>query len=185
MISRFSFTARLVATAVVALAAGSARAGCADMPRADERPRLLRTAAVMPAERAPVSIVGLWKFSFVAHGNPSGPPDGTPIDAGFATWHADGTELMNSGRSPRSSSFCMGVWKRTGPFSVKLNHWALSWSDDGGAFVGPANIREELTLDAGGNSYHGTFSIDQYDASGSTVLGHVVGTVSATRIGVE
>lgn len=187
MNSRFSFAAPFVAvaTAAITLAAGAARAGCGDMPRTGDAPRMVRVAAAMPAERLPTSIVGLWKFTFVAHGNPSGPPDGTPIDAGFATWHADGTELMNSGRAPRSSSFCMGVWKHTGPFSVKLNHWALSWSDDGGAFVGPTNIREEVTLDPGGNSYQGTFSIDQYDASGSAVTGHVVGNVSATRVGVE
>src|SRR5262245_23104935 len=53
------------------------------------------------------SIVGLWQITFTSK-DTSGIPDGTVIDAGYATWHADGTEIMNSGRPPITSSFCMG-----------------------------------------------------------------------------
>jgi len=140
--------------------------------------------AAMP--RWPV-IVGLWKFSFVAMGNPPpGPPDGTVVDFGYATWHADGTELMNSGaRPPQSSNFCMGVWKETAPGSFRLNHYAISWTPDGSAFLGPANIKEEVTVSDGGRRYAGVFTIDQYDASGKTLLAHVQGNVSATRVTME
>jgi hypothetical protein len=128
------------------------------------------------------AIVGLWRVTLLARGNPPpGPPDGAVLDKGFATWHADGTELMNSGRPPASSSFCMGVWKQTGPASYQLNHWALSWSTDGTAFVGPTNIREQVTVHHR-DTYTGTFNIDQYDAAGTTVLGHVQGVVMGERI---
>lgn len=118
------------------------------------------------------SIVGLWKFSFVAEGN-SEIPDGVVIDSGYVTWHADGTELMNSGRAPMTGSFCMGVWKRVGR-TYKLNHYALSWDPNGTNLVGPANIRERVRVDPGNNSYSGTFTLDQYDTSGNVLI-HIRG----------
>lgn len=139
-------------------------------------------------------IVGLWQFTFVAKGNtPPGPPDGATVDAGYVTWHSDGTELMNSGRAPTTGDFCMGVWKQVGRSTYELNHFALAWAWDpstsatgpgtGGAdFVGPANIREEVTLDRSRNSYQGTFTLVQYASDGKTVLATVTGTVTATRI---
>jgi hypothetical protein len=50
--------------------------------------------------------------------------------------------------------------------------------------IGPANIREEVTLDATGNSYTGKFTIHQFDLNGNT-LAHVAGNISATRITVD
>jgi hypothetical protein len=167
------------------------------------------------------AITGLWKFTFTAKGdvgtgapaNALPLPDGAPVDAGFVTWHDDGTELMNSGRAAASGSFCMGVWKQVGPSTYKLNHWALSWIPDyhpgatnswsqipGGIdetfqALGPANIRETLTLSRDGKSYQGVFLLTQYvndgtktpitDTDGAPIAFVIVGTVSATRITVE
>ena len=145
------------------------------------------------------SIVGLWKFTFTAKGNsgnpfPFNPPDGALLDAGFVQWHSDGTEIMNSGRDPASGSFCLGVWKSTGPSSYKLNHFALSWDATGksctlpqqpdatGCFEGPTNIREEVTVDHSGNHYDGTVTIDQYDPTEMHLLFELKGTVSGDRI---
>jgi len=142
-------------------------------------------------------IVGLWQFKFIAKGNnPPGPPGGAIVDAGYVTWHSDGTELMNSGRAPTTGDFCMGVWKQVKHSTFKLNHFALAWAfglntpvtgpGTGGAdFVGPANIREEVTLDSSGNSYEGTFTLVQYAPDRTTVLATVTGTVTATRITVD
>src|SRR5262249_4473417 len=110
------------------------------------------------------------------------PADAPPVDKGFVTWHADGTELMNSGRPPMTGSFCMGTWKQVGPATYVLNHWALSWDPSGTVFVGPTNIRERVTVDRSGDRYTGTFSITQYDTDGKTPLGGVSGTVKASRI---
>ena len=50
--------------------------------------------------------------------------------------------------------------------------------------IGPANIREDVTLDVHGAGYTGTFSIDQYDTSGNRLV-HITGEVKATRITVD
>jgi hypothetical protein len=129
-------------------------------------------------------IVGLWKIQFVAKGNsgPGAPPDGAILDDGYATWHADGTEIMNSSRPPITSSFCMGVWKKVGRSTYSLNHVALSWDGTGTVFVGPASIREVVTVDNHGNSFSGTVTLTQYAIDGATVLGAVSGTVSGLRV---
>jgi len=129
-----------------------------------------------------VSIVGFWHVKFVSEGT-TGIPDGTIIDMGFSQWHSDGTEILNSSRPPATSNFCLGVWEKTGNHAYKLNHFALS-SDLHGNLIGPANIREEVTLDASGNSYTGKFTIDQFDLNGNT-LAHVAGNISATRITID
>ena len=49
-------------------------------------------------------------------------------------------------------------------------------------FVGPANIREQVTVDSSGNNYEGTFTLVQYEPDGITVLATITGTVTATRI---
>ena len=103
-------TTRLEAFAAVAIAAAwfapSARAGCLDMRTAPiaglhaSAPRV-RTGALADegTDRAP--IVGLWKIQFILPGaGPMG--EDVVIDDGYATWHSDGTELMNSSRPPTS-----------------------------------------------------------------------------------
>jgi hypothetical protein len=122
-------------------------------------------------------ITGFWKVQLSL-------PDGTVIDEGYTTWHADGTEILNSSRRPISGNFCMGVWKRTGRFTYKLNHFAMEWDPTGTTFIGPLNLKEEITLDATHNSYAGTFTVDQYDTSGN-VIGHGNGNVTAQRITVD
>jgi hypothetical protein len=132
------------------------------------------------SERAPIT--GLWKVKFTSKGNTGiGIPDDATIDEGYATWHSDGTEIMNSGRVPKTGNFCMGVWKKTGRSSYRLNHFALSWDPTGTTLIGPTNIREEIVLDNQENSYSGTFTIDQYDTEGHLVV-HISGVVSGQRI---
>jgi hypothetical protein len=131
---------------------------------------------VSDKEGANHRIVGFWKFKFVL-------PDGTVIDNGFVQWHSDGTEITNSSRPPATGNFCLGVWEKSGPSSYQLNHFALSW-DLNGNLIGPAQIREDVTLNHKADQYEGTFTIDQYDVSGNP-LAHVAGTVTATRITVD
>jgi len=157
------------------------------MPALAQRPLLkpaaYRLAALAVAARDDdndAAIVGMWKVQFVSEGT-NGIPDGTMIDSAYAQWHTDGTEIMNSGRPPITSSFCLGVWKKTGESTYKLNHFALSWDPTGTVFVGPANIRENVTLNAQGNSFSGTFTIDQFDTNGNT-LAHIVGKITAQRV---
>jgi hypothetical protein len=124
-------------------------------------------------------IVGMWKFTFISKNN-QGIPDGTVIDAGLSQWHSDGTEFLNSGRrAPATQNFCLGVWKKTGRLTYKLNHLGLSY-DPAGIPNGSANIREDVIVDSRGNSYTGTFTIDVLDPRGVRVA-HLTGEITGER----
>ncbi|WP_297695174.1 hypothetical protein [Phenylobacterium sp.] len=124
------------------------------------------------------SIIGMWSVQFFAGGN--------MIDFGYAQWHADGTEIMNSGgRSPASENFCLGVWAQTGPFSYKLNHFALSYDPGTGALNGKVNIKEDVTLDQKGAQFDGTFTIDVFDPNSNALLQHVGGRIVGRRVAVN
>lgn len=127
------------------------------------------------------SIVGLWRVTFTSEGT-DGIPDGTVIDNAYAQWHSDRTEIMNSSRPPMTQSFCLGVWKKVGERRYVLNHFAISW-DSNGNLIGPANIREEVTLE-GRENFRGTFTIDQFDQVGNP-LAHLAGVLAGTRITVD
>ncbi len=198
----------LAATLAATLVSNSAAAGCTSLDGVDTQPAqgaapARASGAFMPtvyypgaAQFTPVSyddtaaIVGLWKFTFISKGNgvasPTNPPipDGVELDAGYVTWHSDGTELTNSGsRAPKSGDFCMGVWKQVGPASFKLHHVTLGWNAEGTAPDGPGVLRELVTVSRSGNSYSGSLTIDQYDALDHSKLAvHLTGVVTATRI---
>jgi hypothetical protein len=126
--------------------------------------------------------VGFWKVKLISEGN-VGIPDGTVIDNGFAEWHSDGTEILNSSRVPATGSFCMAVWQKTGKMTFDLNHFALAWNADG-TFVGPGQMRQEVTVNKAADQYSGTFTIDQFDSAGNP-LAYLDGKVIATRITVD
>ena len=169
--TRFWFALVPVALALTSGLSAQSRVGCGYL---GEPKAALKPASFVLVSEQNAPIVGLWQIQFAL-------PDGTVIDSGYATWHSDGTEIMNSGRAPMTSSFCMGAWKQTKNGMFKLNHFALSWDSTGQNLVGPANIRELVAVDHTGNHYSGTFTIDQYDTNGN-LLAHVAGSVTATRI---
>lgn len=132
----------------------------------------------------------------LARQRPKGGARTLPAQPQYVTWHADGTELMNSGRAPTTGNHCMGVWEQTGPSTFKLNHFPLAWEFDantpstaqgtGGAdYIGPANIRETVTVSRDGSSYEGYFTLVQYAADEKTVLADIAGVVNATRVTVH
>jgi len=153
--------------------------------------RMLRTEF---SDREGPSIVGMWHVTFTSHGSDSDLPEGTPVDNALVVWHGDNTELMNSDRPPQDGDFCMGIWKQTGRYTYKLNHFAwfanaydptnpLSWSEIGPA-QGPTQIVEEITLSPDGTHYSGTFTLDAYDTSGNPGV-HIAGVLSGTRITMD
>jgi hypothetical protein len=162
--------------------------------------RLLRTAGGEDLDQLlSPPIVGFWHVKFISDGVTSGIPGGIPpgaeVDAGYSQWHSDGTEIMNSGgRAPNTGDFCLGVWTQVGPLQYKLNHFAAAWDptqgkDDSagnptGEIVGPANIRENITLAPNGQSFQGSFTIDQYDEN-MNLLQHLQGKITGTRITVS
>lgn len=133
-------------------------------------------------------IVGMWHVQFIAEGNKGSmaPPDNTVIDSALVVWHADGTEIMNSGRPAQDGNFCMGVWERTGFFRYRLNHFALgndtANSPSGiGNPAGPTRFQESVLVSPDGNHYTGNFTLDAANPDGSPAA-HIVGVVKATRI---
>jgi len=142
---------------------------------AADKPQLDRASVADELQPAGASIVGMWQFTFVSNG--------IVIDAGFSQWHSDGTEITNSSRPPATGNFCLGVWKRTGPSTYKLNHKGLSF-DSNGQFIGPATIGLEVKIDHNGDTYSGTFTIDQFD-NANHLLAHIAGDVTAQRVTVD
>jgi hypothetical protein len=127
------------------------------------------------------SMVGTWKEHWISEGS-NGIPDGTEVDAGYAQWHSDGTEINVSGlRAPLTGDVCLGEWIRTGARTYRMNHFGISYDSNGVTLVGPARIQQWLTLDPKGNATTGKFTIDQYDEAGS-LLAHVQGNVIGTRV---
>jgi hypothetical protein len=134
-------------------------------------------------------IVGMWHVKFTAEGNSAGPPNGTPIDNAIIVWHADGTEIMASGRPPQDGDVCMGVWKKVGPNQYKANHiaWAGNDTTNPGGIgnpMGPTQILEAVTLSTDGNSFRGTFALRATDTSGNPTA-YILGTITATRVTLE
>ena len=149
-------------------------------------PRLVLAAltndeAATPSEP---SMVGTWKEQWISEGS-EGIKDGTEVDAGYAQWHSDGTEINISGlRAPLTGDVCLGEWIKTGARTYQMNHFGISYDSTGTNLVGPARIQQWLTLDPNGNSTSGKFTIDQYDEAGN-LLAHVQGNVTGTRVTME
>jgi len=183
---RIIITAAVVAVAFGTVFAPAARASCGSWDDKGGASWQLKPSSGRPGDFGVIrlaafepdgSIVGMWRVDFT--------PDGAdqPIDSAVAQWHSDGTEIMNSSRDPRTSSFCLGVWKRTGPLTFALKHLAMSW-DGAGNPIGPATILETVTLDRHANSFSGRFVLTQYALDGVTpIFGTpITGSISGTRI---
>lgn len=183
-------TTTLGLAAFAATFAPLANAGCAD---AGAKPAAslgrhsgvyLMQAAYRPAWLVPVGdrdnddapIVGMWKVEFDANGG--------VFDFGYQQWHGDGTEILNSGkRSPASENFCLGVWKKAGHNTYKLNHYALSYDPATGLMNAMVNIHEYVTLNRDGDSFSGTFTVDVYTPQGVVIPpAHVEGTITGGRV---
>jgi len=150
-------------------------------------PRLLRTAFNSDddesAKHEP-SMVGTWKEHWISEGT-AGIPDGTQVDAGYAQWHSDGTEINISGmRAPMTGDVCLSEWIKTGPRTYRMNHFGMSYDATGQSIVGPARIQQWITLNAKGDSTTGRFIIDQWDEAGN-VLAHLEGKIVGTRVTME
>jgi hypothetical protein len=162
-----------------------------------------RTQAIPNPLRSLEPISGLYEVTLIAEGTP-GIPNGSVVDHGYSVWHADGSEIMNSGRPAGDSNFCLGTWAQTGKRTYKLNHFTLSWfqsvspTPDPGVpplpglysvnniFAGPGNISETITLARDHQSFTGSFTIIQYDRSGNVVPGFpITGNAYGTRLTIN
>jgi hypothetical protein len=134
-------------------------------------------------------IVGMWRFQMTTPG-----PNGTSVlvDDGYAQWHSDGTEIQNSGlHAPKTSNFCLGVWKQTGFNTYKLNHFPMAWDATGD---NPANpIQLTMTVkQTDSDHFSGSFTLKVYtwdgveltNASGPPVA-TITGKITAVRVTID
>jgi hypothetical protein len=129
------------------------------------------------------SIVGLWDVTFFVGNGPD------VYDRGFEQWHEDGTEItMDIAVSPAAGNVCLGVWKQTGPRTVKLHHVGWNWdiSVTPAAFAGLFVLDMTVTLGKTGDVYVGNYVTDSYDTNGNQIPAfHGDGVVRGSRISVQ
>jgi hypothetical protein len=134
------------------------------------------------------AIVGFWRQELVSKGT-EGVPDGTVLENGLSQAHSDHTEILNSSRPPISGNFCLGVWEKVGERTYNVNHFLLAWDSTGTTFIGPTELREEVTVDPDGDHYSGTFTLENYSEDSTRkltlILPIVNGVTSGTRIKVD
>jgi hypothetical protein len=166
----------LAAFGALALAAPAAWAGCAD--GAAVAPAAWRHGAgdaqLIRVNLVGQGIVGMWAVTLKSGDN--------LVDWGYAQWHSDGTEIMNSGgHSPASGNFCLGVWRQTGPNSYHLKHYPLAYDPGTNLLAAKIILTEDVTVDRDGDSFSGTFTSGGTDANGHQLpVGH--GTITGHRI---
>jgi hypothetical protein len=165
----------VLGAAVFLLSTGSARAACGDPTFSTHE----HIALPLPGPAGPQSdsIVGLWHVTYWL---------GTSVfNETLDQWHSDGTEFENAYLSPLGGNICFGVWKPTGPRSVKLHHIGWTFSSDGTTLTGYFTLDEENTVAPNGMSYSGNFTFKTFNTDGSPAGTDLSGTMDATRITVE
>ena len=122
------------------------------------------------------SIVGLWHVTYVA-------PDGSTVYESFDQWHGDGNEFEVA--DVGVGVVCQGTWKQTPAGTVRLFH--IGWKFDLNNVVnGTFTITQTNMVGGDGNSYQGTFELQNFDLDGNHIDGEdVSGTVKATRLTVN
>ena len=119
------------------------------------------------------SIAGLWLTTSTIEGQQL---------QSFESFTNEGLEFLNDSGSPIEGNVCFGIYQ-TGPRGViTVNH--PSWNYDGGGnLIGTVVIKEQITVDAGGKTFHGNITVDIYDLSGARQA-HLAGTYTGKRITV-
>jgi len=120
------------------------------------------------------TIVGLWDVKFIA--------DNQVVDEGFDQYHSDGTEILNDTPPPAAGNVCLGVYENTGPRTLSLKHPSWLYDPTNTFVIGRVTILERITLDRGGRSFTGTFTVQFRDLSGNTFAPDLTGQLKADRI---
>lgn len=176
---RLSHNGSVAALAMIGFLAATSHAwaGCGDRLAVD--PASWRQgdadAQLIRASLGSQGIVGLWSVSLMA--------GGAQVDWGYAEWHADGTEIMNSGgHTPASGNFCLGTWRQSGPNTYHLKHFPLAYNPANGQLAAKIILTEDVTVDRTGENFSGSFTQDVYDPTGATLLQHIAGAITGRRV---
>lgn len=121
------------------------------------------------------SIVGLWHAVYTSGGV-------TAWEA-FDQWHTDGLEFEAA--DLQIGSMCQGTWVKTSPGTVRLFHVGWNFDPTGITLTGYFTEIQVDTVSADGNTYDGTYTLQNFDLSGNHIQGQdQSGTVHAIRLTV-
>lgn len=134
-------------------------------------------------EHGQPTMVGTWKERWISKGS-EGIPDGPEVDAGYAQWHSDHTEMNISGLRAPLTGMSAWEWRKLGEHQYRTNHFGILYDRTGQNLVGIAHIQQWLTLDSEGMATTGRFSIDQYDEAGN-LLAYVQGKILGSRVTMD
>jgi hypothetical protein len=142
--------------------------------RAPAQTAAAQTAAVLDGDDA--TIVGLWDVKFIA--------DNQVVDEDFDQYHSDGTEILNDTPPPATGNVCLGVYTGTKPGgrTIKLKHPSWIYDPTNTVVAGIATILEKITLDRGGRSFTGTFTVQIRDLMGNAIAPDFSGQLHGDRI---
>lgn len=173
----------VAAFACAAAIAPAANAGCgADVLKApaswNTTPSGQTNPLLMRVNMGASGIVGMWSVNLYV--------GSALVDWGYAQWHSDGTEIMNSGgHSPAGGNFCLGTWAQTGARSYRLIHFPLAYNPATGALAAKIILKEDVVVDPAAASFAGSFTEDVYAPNGTTLLQHVAGRITGERVTVN
>ena len=120
-----------------------------------------------------ISGVGLWAVNVTLGGQ--------VIYQAFESFTLDGLEFLNDNGPTLEGNVCFGVWTAPSRNTIKVYH--PSWNYDmSGNLIGTVVIRDQITLDASGNSFKGTVVVDTYDLNGNVAAPELQAQLSGKRI---
>jgi len=107
-------------------------------------------------------------------------------DQQFDQWYDDGHEVsLSNAVPPALGNVCLGIWKKSGPKTYQLKHFAWNF-DLAGKTTGTFVITETVTLTDKGSGYRGTFVADSFDLNGYLIPElHAEGLLVGTRLSVD
>jgi len=131
-----------------------------------------------PGPDKPGNIVGLW-LNTVSLG-------GAPIYQSFESFTSDGLEILNDNGSTLNGNVCLGVWSAGPGPKGAISVYHPSWNyDNSGNLIGTVIIKETIMLDPGGNTFHGSVTVDVYDLNNQPQGPQLQASVSGKRISVN
>jgi hypothetical protein len=120
------------------------------------------------------TIVGLWDVKFIS--------ENQVVDEGFDQYHSDGTEILNDTPPPATGNVCLGVYEKSGARGLKLKHPSWIYEPSNTFVIGRATILESITVDRGGKTFKGTFTIQFRDLAGNPLAPDFTGQLRGDRI---
>jgi hypothetical protein len=119
------------------------------------------------------SSVGLWAVNVTLNNQ--------VIFQAFESFTIDGLEFLNDNGSTLEGNVCFGAWTAPSRNTVKVYH--PSWNYDmNGNLIGTVIIKEQFTIDSGGNGFKGTVVVDTYDLNGNMTGPELKAQLSGKRI---